>query len=153
MKVMTELKGGCMCGAVRFTASNVPEKFGACHCEMCRRWAGSAFLGVSVAEADVAFSGQENISILQSSEWAERAWCNACGTGLWYRVTAPGGPLSGKYELPVGLFDSTDGMTLVSEIFIDCKSGAFAFAGDTKKLTRAEVMARYGVNFDEGAAT
>jgi len=149
---MTEKKGRCMCGAVSFTASNVPDTFGACHCEMCRRWAGSAFLGVTVAETDVEFSGEQNISRVQSSQWAERTWCNACGTGLWYRVTAKG-PLGGNYELPVGLFDSTENMRLVSEIFIDCKSGAFAFAGDTKKLTRAEVEEKYGVSFDEGAAT
>ena len=141
-----------MCGAVRFSASNVPDRFGACHCEMCRRWAGSAFLGVSVAESDVAFTGQEHISRVQSSEWAERAWCNACGSGLWYRITARGRH-SGNYELPVGLFDSTQGMKLVTEIFFDCKSGAFAFAGDTKKLTRAEVIAKFGVNSDDGATT
>ena len=141
-----------MCGAVRFSAHNVPDVFGACHCEMCRRWAGSAFMGVSVSEEDVEFTGEQNISRVQSSQWAERAWCNACGSGLWYRVTASG-PLSGKYSLPVGLFDSTDAMKLVSEIFVDCKSGAFSFAGNTRKLTRAEVEKKFGVNFDEGAAT
>ena len=33
-----------MCGAVRFVARDVQDKAGICHCEICRRWTGSAML-------------------------------------------------------------------------------------------------------------
>ena len=84
---MTEQTGKCMCGDVRFTARDVPSEYGVCHCEMCRRWTGSALLGVSVPEGNVTWTGEDHISRLQSSDWAERAWCKTCGTGLWFKVT------------------------------------------------------------------
>jgi len=134
--------GHCLCGAVGFSARQVPTSFGACHCEMCRRWTGSAFLAVTVPCENVTFTGAQHIKRVQSSAWAERAWCDKCGTPLWYRVTDDG-PWSGNYELPIGLFDDTDGMTLVSEIYHDVKPAAFSFAEPTEKMTRAEVYAKF----------
>ncbi|MBZ0130388.1 MAG: GFA family protein [Rhodobacteraceae bacterium] len=131
-----------MCGAVRFTARNVPSEYGACHCEQCRRWAGSALLAVTVATDDIAVEGGDNIARIQSSAWAERAWCGKCGSGLWYRVTAEGS-LYGNTEIPVGLLDDTTGMSLVSEIFHDVRCQGFDLANDTRKMTRAEVFAKY----------
>ena len=144
---MGERAGRCMCGAVHFTVTEVPTEYGACHCEMCRRWTGSAFLGVSVPRVNFTWSGEEHIATLQSSAWAERAWCAKCGTCLWYRVTTPG-PMSSNLELPVGLLDDSDDLRMTREIFIDCKPDSFAYAGEHKLLTRAEVLALYGVKLD-----
>ena len=79
---------------------------------------------------------------LQSSDWAERAWCDRCGSGLWYRVTLEG-PMQGQYHLPVGLFDEPDRFELRSEIYIDRKPAGYAFAGERKRLTKAEVEAQF----------
>ncbi|OWU85844.1 hypothetical protein ATO6_02790 [Oceanicola sp. 22II-s10i] len=146
---MSERTGGCMCGAVRFTASDVPDEYGACHCEMCRRWAGSAFLGITVPGKGIVWTGEAQIKTLQSSDWAERAWCGRCGTGLYYHVTADG-PMSDNYELPIGIFDDASGLTMRREIFIDQKPDSFAYAGEHQLLTRAEVLAKYGVTPEGG---
>ncbi|MDX2482207.1 MAG: GFA family protein [Pseudodonghicola sp.] len=140
---MTDRNGKCMCGAVRFTAHDPSREFGACHCKMCQRWAGSALLAVTVAEGDIDWQGSENIRRIQSSDWAERAWCDRCGSGLWYRVTAEG-PHKGNYEIPIGLFDNADGLRMTREIFIDRKPDAFAFAGEHEVMTEAQVMAQFG---------
>ena len=135
-----EREGGCMCGAVRFTARDVPDSYGICHCEMCRRWAGSALLGVSVPSESVTWHGQEHIAAIQSSEWAERAWCRKCGTGLYYRVTERN-KWFGATEIPIGLFDDANGFTLDNEIYIDMKPDSYAYAGEGhKRLTRAECI-------------
>lgn len=137
-----------MCGAVSLTVTDAPTSFGACHCDMCRRWAGSAFLGTTVPADQIAFAGKDNISVIQSSEWAERAFCNKCGTGLWYRVTAEGFPST--YEIPIGLYDDPNGLSFDSEIFIDCKPDSFAYAGERKEtMTRAEVFAKYAPKSEE----
>jgi len=134
-----------MCGAVKLTVRDVPRDFGACHCNMCRRWTGSALLAVTVPEASVTWTGGEFIRTIQSSDWAERAWCDRCGTGLWYRVTAEG-PHKGNYELPIGLFDDSNGMNMNSEIYIDLKTDAFAYAGERKRYTEAETLALFGID-------
>lgn len=130
-----------MCGAVRFRAVDVPATYGICHCEMCRRWAGSALVAVSVPTDRVTWENEAQIGTLQSSAWAERAWCRRCGTGLYYRMIKEGGSF-GKTEIPIGLFDDPNGFELVDEIWIDHKPDSFAFVGDGhKQLTRAECLA------------
>ena len=46
MSDVTEGKGSCLCGAVRFTAKNMSKEVGACHCSMCRKWGGGPFMEV-----------------------------------------------------------------------------------------------------------
>ena len=146
---MSERSGGCLCGAVRFTARDVPETYGACHCEMCRRWTGSALLGVTVPQASVTWQGAEHIARFQSSGWAERAFCARCGSGLWYHVTANSAHAA-NLELPIGLFDTADGLRLTSEIYIDHKPDSYALAGEGRTLmTRAECVAKFGALANE----
>jgi len=143
--------GRCMCGAVAFTATDVPAQFGICHCEMCRRWTGSALLGVSVPSDKVTWQGREHIATFQSSDWAERAWCSKCGTGLYYRVTEKN-DWFGTTEIPLGLFDEPDGFTLDHEIYIDMKPDCFAFVGEGhKQLTRQDCIAEFSRLGDGGA--
>jgi len=125
--------GGCLCGAVRFSARLVNRDFGACHCEMCRRWTGSALLGISVPTGDITWTGVEHIATRQTSAWAERAWCSECGSGLYFRVT-DGGPHSGDTELPVGLLDDAGGLTMTNEIYVDHKPDSYAYAGTGRRL-------------------
>jgi hypothetical protein len=135
--------GGCLCGAVRFTARLTGTNFGVCHCPMCRKWTGSALLGITVPEGNVVWSGAEHIATRQSSGWGERAWCRECGTGIWFRVTVDG-PLAGKVELPVGLFDDANGLTMTNEIYIDHKPDSYAFAAtDRQVLTRAQCVEKF----------
>lgn len=145
---MSERQGGCMCGAVRFTATEVPATFGACHCEMCRRWTGSALLAISVPEASIRWEGEAQIRTLQSSDWAERCWCGRCGSILYFRFTSGPRSQDGTIDLSIGLFDNPDGLEFSSEIFIDHKTDAFAYAGDRKRLTRADALARFGMPED-----
>ncbi|MGR3321162.1 MAG: GFA family protein [Pseudooceanicola sp.] len=141
---MSDRSGACMCGAVTVKATGLDDTFSVCHCDMCRRWTGSAMLAVAVPAENVTWSGEAQIRTLQSSDWAERAWCGRCGSGLYYRITAEG-PMHGHYSLPLGLLDDTDGMTMVSEIYIDHKPDCFAFAGDHPRLTRAETLEKFGI--------
>lgn len=142
---MSTRGGQCMCGAVRFVAQDVPDTFGTCHCEMCRRWTGSALLGVTVPADKVTWQGREHIATLQSSAWAERAWCAKCGSGLWFRVTADS-PYAGSVELPLGLFDDANGFEMKSEIYIDHKPDSFAFAGEDRTLmTRQDCVAKFSL--------
>lgn len=134
--------GRCMCGAVTLSAVNVPRDFGACHCTMCLRWVGGPFLGVTVQSGDLTLTGEAQIKTLQSSDWAERAWCGRCGSALWYRVTAEG-PMSEQYEIPIGLFDDPKGFNMTREIFIDRKPDCIDFAGERHQLTAAETLALY----------
>ncbi len=146
---MSNRTGGCLCGAVRFTAQDVPDTIGVCHCEMCRRWTGSALVGVSVPANMVDWQGAEHIRRRQTSPWAQRAWCAECGTGLYFEVTIDS-PYKGKLEIPLGVFDDPNGFTMTNEIYIDHKPDSYAFAGEGRTLmTRQQCVETFGV-LDDG---
>ena len=133
---MSGHQGRCLCGAVTFVAAEIETGHHACHCEMCRRWAGSPLLAAS-AEG-VTFEGTDAIGIYDSSEWAERGFCKNCGSGLFYRLKETGG-----YHVPVGLFDDQSAFRVVGEIFIDRKPPGYDFAGDHPRLTEEETLAMF----------
>lgn len=137
--------GKCLCGAVHFTIRNLSPEFGVCHCKMCQRWAGSAFMGLTVPEDTITFDGTENIARYQSSEWAERAWCNKCGSNMWYQVTLDG-PFSGVFHVPYGVLDDTSGLSINREIYADEKAGCLVLSGDRERLDTAETLALFGLD-------
>jgi len=56
---MEEFTGGCLCGAVRYTAQGKPLYAGHCYCVDCRKASGSGFIPfIGVARSNVTFSGK-----------------------------------------------------------------------------------------------
>lgn len=139
------LSGQCMCGAVSLTAEPDVAELHACHCEMCRRWTGSAFVEVDVKPAGLRVDGP--VKRFASSSWAERAWCDSCGSTLWYKVTLPGHE---RYSVSAGLFDNAGGLHLAKEIYIDSKPDGYAYSGERQVKTKAEMEALFASFRAEG---
>ena len=138
MTEATKQTGRCLCGAVSISVSNASNEVGACHCGMCRQWGGGPFMGVDCG-ADVSFKGEENISVYDSSMWAERGFCRKCGSHLFYRIKG-----SGQHFIPVGLLDDQEHLVFESQVFVDKKPSYYSFSNDTAEMTEAEVFERYG---------
>ena len=127
-------EGRCLCGAVRIGTDALGDEISACHCDMCRRWSGSIQMGLEVPRDRVSVSGP--VKTHQSSPIAERAWCDTCGSSVWFRYTD--GRDAGYFELAPGLFDNAADATLTREVYADrCPSG-YALAGDHARVSRAE---------------
>ena len=128
------LEGRCLCGAVEMLVDGGHTAcVDACHCAMCRRWAGTVFTGFD-ADAD-AFSWTGEVARFASSGMAERVFCPRCGSHLWFRLT---GDADAPYELAPGLFPGAAGFPLVSEIFIDAAMASARLAGTHPTRTRAD---------------
>ncbi len=137
MSDVIEGKGSCLCGTVRITAKNISKNVGACHCSMCRKWGGGPLMAVDCGP-DVSFEGEENISVFNSSEWAERGFCNKCGSHLFYRFKA-----NQQHIMPVGLFDDDKIFVFEEQVFIEEKPSFYSFADETREMTGAEMFAMY----------
>jgi len=137
---MDRIEGRCLCGAVKVRMTPPEAHIDACHCGMCRRWGGGPFLSLGMV-TDPEIEGKEHIARYASSDWAERAFCRACGTHLFYYYQPEGG-----YSFAAGLFDAANGFEFAQEIFIDDKPGYYDFAGQRERLTGQEVMAKFGVD-------
>jgi hypothetical protein len=136
MANLNAVKGRCLCGAVNLSTS-ISDRVAACHCNMCRQWGGGPLLAVECS-SNVSFTGEENIGIYQSSEWAERGFCKKCGSHLFYKYKP-----NNQYYMPVGIFEETEGLIFESQIFIDEKPEYYCFANETKNMTGAEVLEQF----------
>jgi hypothetical protein len=133
MPEIFEGEGSCLCGAVNFSASKASKSMGACHCGMCRKWGGGPLLVVP-CESEVSFSGEDNISVFDSSDWAERGFCKQCGSHLFYRLKK-----SHEHFIPVGLFDNQDSFSFERQACIDRKPSFYTFENKTTNMTEAQL--------------
>ncbi|MEM8729238.1 MAG: GFA family protein [Pseudomonadota bacterium] len=139
---MASTTGGCLCGAVRYTLAQAPDHMDVCHCGMCRKHTGGLGLGLMIPKDQITWTGEADIQTFQSSDWAERGFCRICGSGLFYRILGDG-PGSDEISLGAGSLDDLDGVRLTTEIFVDSQPDGYAFAGDLKRMTEAEVIAEF----------
>lgn len=79
------MKGGCLCGAVRYEVSG-QLLFGAnCYCSDCRKITSSHSAVLGVPEATVAVTGETRAftSTSDSGNPVTRVFCPTCGTGVF----------------------------------------------------------------------
>jgi hypothetical protein len=134
--------GSCLCGAVSIHA-NVTNSVGACHCDICRTWGGGPLFALD-GGIDVVITGGQNVSTFPTTAWAQRAFCDKCGTHLFIKVNQ-----SGRYILPAGLFDIDSGLEFDHQIFVDKRPAYYCFANDTREQTGAEVFAEFAARPSE----
>lgn len=128
------MTGRCLCGSVTYSADDVATDAHSCHCGMCRRWNGGPALAVGVGK--VNFNNDKIIKRYSSSDWAERGFCSACGTNLFYRLKE-----ADRYFLWLGTFDDQAPFNLKLEIYIDEKPSTYDLAGERTRLTGDEFIA------------
>ncbi|MEE9319007.1 MAG: GFA family protein [Granulosicoccus sp.] len=129
--------GSCLCSAVKIKVLKMSNSVGACHCSICRKWTGGPFLAVDCGNS-VQLTGDENISTFNSSEWAERGFCNKCGTHLFYKLKQ-----TGQYIMSAGIFEDSADLNFDHQIFIDEKPAYYDFSNNTKNMTGEQVFAQF----------
>jgi hypothetical protein len=142
MTQVTIKNAACLCGEVRIKANKISKHVGACHCRMCRKWGGGPFMEVDCG-TDVYFENEHNITVFDSSEWAERGFCNKCGSHLFYRFKE-----TMQHLIPVGLLENGENFSFDHQVFIDKKPAYYRFANKTKDMTEAEIFDMYATQTD-----
>ncbi|KAF2434881.1 glutathione-dependent formaldehyde-activating protein [Tothia fuscella] len=81
------LKGGCLCGSIRYEITTTPGLQGLCYCTDCRKSSGSAFVAfMSLPAQDFKLvAGKPRLFINKSISGGERAinFCENCGAHLF----------------------------------------------------------------------
>ena len=96
-------------------------------------------MAVHAKSDDVTLKGP--VKTHATSDWAERGWCDASGSTLFYRLRH-----AGCYGVSAGLFEDAAGHRLTEEYYIDHKPAGWDFAGDHKRMNEAETLAFFGVS-------
>ncbi|MFJ4066839.1 GFA family protein [Pseudomonas sp. NPDC089996] len=134
---MTLVKSGsCLCGETRLRVTVDTTQISACHCSTCRKWTGGPLLVVDCNKAPV-FEGLPP-SVYDSSDWAQRGFCNRCGTHLYYRLKD-----KVHYAIPVGLLDGDEAWDFALQIFVEQKPTWYCFANQTQELTGEQVFEQF----------
>jgi hypothetical protein len=79
------VQGACLCGAVRFQVTPPTLFCGHCHCTMCQRNHGSAYVtwfGIPNDQTAI-IEGQDLLTRYASSDHGFRSFCSRCGTSLF----------------------------------------------------------------------
>jgi hypothetical protein len=83
---MSELTGGCACGAVRYQLTGGPMFVNCCHCSDCQRQVGSAFVINAIIETDrIEVTGElRRVPMPTDSGRTHDVYrCAKCDTALW----------------------------------------------------------------------
>lgn len=81
-----QIKGGCLCGGVRYACSAAPEVTFYCHCGDCQRAGGSPFsVELMVSSESFKVRGESQIYTVtgDSGKDVRRHFCPKCGSGIY----------------------------------------------------------------------
>lgn len=113
---MTEYKGGCLCGSVRYTLAQAPVATMVCHCTHCQKSTGTAFSVVAlVPEGALELAGdlKTYADTGDSGQPVSRSFCPSCGSP----VTTTAAVMPGMVIIKAGTFDDTSWLKPSAEIF------------------------------------
>jgi hypothetical protein len=122
--------GGCLCGALRFTATAEPVDAGYCHCRLCQRSTGATVLAwASYPAASFSYSRGEPARY-QSSQHGHREFCSNCGTQIAYRDSGE----AATVDVNVGSLDDCDRVTPRYHIWCESRISWFDVADDLPRF-------------------
>ncbi|MDH5529285.1 MAG: GFA family protein [Paracoccaceae bacterium] len=101
---MTQVTGGCLCGAVRITAKGQPLRVGLCHCLDCRKHHGALFHASAIfPDSAVTVTGDTH-------HFKGRHFCPRCGSSVFGRS-------GDEVEVNLGTLDTPDQFTPSYELW------------------------------------
>jgi hypothetical protein len=82
---MTALRGGCLCGGVRFEVTELPDALSVCHCTSCKKLSGGAGTvnaGVPPSAIQI-LEGEELLQSYVPPGGSAKTFCRSCGANLF----------------------------------------------------------------------
>lgn len=102
------LRGGCLCGGVRFEVTEPLVSSSYCHCTRCQRRTGTAASAQArVAPGSLAITqGEELVRAYEPEDGFAKLFCSVCGSSLFSRSPEDPSVMSVRF----GAFDGDPGI-------------------------------------------
>ena len=122
------LRGGCLCGGIRYEIVGPVGKALYCHCSMCRKAHGTAFRArLSVPMSSFRFvRGEDLLTSYRSSGDTIRRFCRICGSA----IVNSWDPEPESYGLAMGSLDDDPVVRPACHEFVDSKAPWYEIADD-----------------------
>ena len=130
---MAEIRGGCLCGAIRYHSQTDPAFVIVCHCRDCQKFTGSAFAAlVAVPKATLVFQGELKTftATADSGRPIGRQFCPECGSSIC-ELSA-----SRPELLILNTLDDPATVTPIREIYCDRALPWVQLGGDMQRFPR-----------------
>ena len=115
------IKGSCLCKGIQYEITAPIGPVANCHCSMCRKSTGTAFLTGSMVKAgDLRWTkGEDLIARYESSPGGMRWFCKKCGSTLG---GGPADPKAQEFWISFGTLDDDPGVKAQSHIYVGSKA-------------------------------
>lgn len=132
---MTPIRGGCLCGAVRFEVHGRFLRAGHCHCSRCRRHSGAAVgtQGRVRREDFRLLTGGDRVRVFRPKGGAVKAFCLTCGSSLFGGTWPEGDEVS----IRLGAIDGDPGIRPQYHTFVDSRAVWDEILDDLPRLAGA----------------
>ncbi len=109
--------GQCLCGKIKYTVNKIEKNMAHCHCNMCRKFHGSAFSTYAEAKSENFnwVEGQEYLQSYIAANGTKRKFCKNCGSGLIFVSSSNTGEF---VEFALGTLDSKIEVKPDAHIFV-----------------------------------
>lgn len=114
-------RGGCLCGAIQYEVDAFNTAMGHCHCSMCRKFHGAAFVTYGEAgKSDFRWlRGEEDLQAYRADNGTTRRFCRHCGSSMTF--SSANGP-DDVVEVALGTLDSNLDLSPDAHIFVGSKA-------------------------------
>jgi len=122
------IRGGCLCGGIRYEIDGPLGSSVYCHCSMCRKFHGSAFRArLSVPKTSFRFlRGEELLTKYRSSADTVKSFCKVCGSAMVNQWD----PEAESWGLAMGSLDDDPGVRPSMHIFAGSKAPWYDITDD-----------------------
>lgn len=120
----------CLCNNTKYIVNLVNLKMGVCHCSMCRKNTSGTGFSFFYSLSKPNFINQDNLSVYNANGTAVRAFCNQCGTTVYYHRISDKG-----YCIPSGVIKNLNENEVVFDkewYYID-KPEYYSYKNNTDK--------------------
>lgn len=114
---MAVIEGGCYCGALRYRIDPDDSKVVNCHCGMCRRTSGAAYVTWILLTEDQFELVAGQPAELASSSHGRRWFCDRCGTPIAFRSSKR----PGKVDITVCSLDEPEWFSSIEDVYVETK--------------------------------
>jgi len=132
---MPEIKGGCLCGALRYSASGDPAFVGVCHCTDCQKFTGAPFgaiLGVPKPALSVQGEMTSYAKTGDTGKTITRRFCPKCGSSLMDEADA----LPNIVMIGVGTLDDASWVKPGMQIYCDSAQSWVQLGGEMQRFAK-----------------
>ncbi|MEM7438794.1 MAG: GFA family protein [Pseudomonadota bacterium] len=116
-------KGSCLCGSVTYEVTGDLRPSIACHCTQCRKTSGHYWSATCARTEDLNITSDGGLTWFRSSDTARRAFCQNCGSSLFWQVDG-----SDVISIGSGTLDGPSGVVQNKHIFVADKGDYYDIA-------------------------